>query len=747
MFEPSSFRCHSRDTSIVNKVKVVAILAVLWLNVVLCLGSPSSGPRRAQERPDDDVTLQSHLVNIDVMVKDGKGNFITNLTADDFTVVENGVNQKIEFFDPPVVSAGTRRTETAAQPTTSSSSVKPAVPAGEPRNIISLVLDSQTTELSNMAALRNGTLEYVRDRITNTDLVTVFRISNGLQLLQPFTQDKAKLLSAVEIGFAANAGSTTAESRAIEAQAAKQLEELRTTAGQTLPQNPTGPPDVSGMRRAAAALRALEQFSKLRSQLSLQQSRPVLAALAAICEAQRAIPGKKIVVLFSQGFVTSSIQDWQVQSTIDMANRANVAIYVVDSAGLREGPAMGGEVVPAAPLDSVSGLNSAESRIRAVGGENVFDRVRHAGAERTQDILYRISGDTGGAFIKNTNDIAKGIERIDQEIRARYTLGYYSTDMNFDGSFRKVKIEIRRPDTKVVSRAGYYAIGDEDVGVRFSQDETKLLASFAEKAAKPELPISVDLSAFRSRDGLYVLPLSVELPPEAVKFNQKGPERLMHLEVLGIVREAPSKILTRLGGNFEVRLSAEQYQGVVANKIYYRQDVELPTGTYDIELIVRDRLSGKVAAKAAKLVLPDTSADFASSGVVLSRLAIPAGPSAEGDVLSLKGVQIRSSPSREFRASDNLIIFFDVYNAALRPEVGKPQVRVTVTLMKDGKQAMRPIDYLLNETIAEPVPHLTFSKFVSLAGLPAGRYTAMIEARDVPGQKLVSRQEPFVIVQ
>ncbi len=116
-------------------------------------------------------------------------------------------------------------------------------------------------------------------------------------------------------------------------------------------------------------------------------------------------------------------------------------------------------------------------------------------------------------------------------------------------------------------------------------------------------------------------------------------------------------------------------------------------------------------------------------------------------MLSQKGVQIRPSPSREFRATDNLIIFFDVYNAALRPEVGKPQVRVTVTLMKDGKQAMRPVDYLLTETLAEPIPHMTFSKFVSLTGLPAGKYTAMIEARDMPGQKIVSRQEPFVIVQ
>jgi VWFA-related protein len=729
-----------QDSAIVIKVKVAVAPAALLLCVITGFATPQQGG-------DDNVTLQSHLVNIDVMVKDGKGNFVTNLTAEDFVISENGAPQKIEFFDPPVLSSGSVRASGGASQTGATVTPGPSIPAGEPRNIISLVLDTQTTELPNLAQLRDGTLEYVRTRITKTDLVSVFRIGNSLQLLQPFTQDKTQLLAAVENGFSANPSSTQYEARNIDTQIGKQNEELQTNAGQQLPANPTGPPDVSGMRRAQAAMRALEQFYKLRSQLNLQQSRPVLAALAAICEAQRAIPGKKVVVLFSQGFVTSSIQDWQVQSTIDLANRANVAIYVVDSAGLREGPAMGGEIVPAAPLDSVSGLNSSESRIRAVGGENVFDRVRHAGIEREQDILYRISGDTGGAFIKGTNDIAKGIDRIDQEVRARYTLGYYSTNQNFDGSYRKVKIEIRRPDTKVVSRAGYYAIGEEEIIVRFSPDETKLLASFAAKAERPELPMAVDVSPFRSRDGFYVVPLSVEIPPESVKFDLKGAERTMQLEVLGVIKEAPAKLLSRLGGNFDVKLSAEQYKSVVSNKIFYRQDVELPPGTYDIELIVRDRLSGKVAAKATRLVLPEANPEFASSGVVLSRLAMPADQTAATDVLAQKGVQIRPSPSREFRATDNLIIFFDVYNAALRPEVNKPQVRVTVTLMKEGKQAMRPVDYLLTETLPEPIPHLTFSKFVSLAGLPAGKYTAMIETRDMPGQKLVSRQEPFVIVQ
>src|SRR2546423_13234456 len=101
---------------------------------------------------------------------------------------------------------------------------------------------------------------------------------------------------------------------------------------------------------AMIAARVLQEYLRLRTALALQSSRPILAALAAICEAQRNIPGKKTLVLFSQGFVAPEILDWQVQSTVDIPNRANVAIYVIDSAGLKASPPQSRSPAPPAPL-------------------------------------------------------------------------------------------------------------------------------------------------------------------------------------------------------------------------------------------------------------------------------------------------------------------------------------------------------------------------------------------------------------
>jgi hypothetical protein len=449
--------------------------------------------------------------------------------------------------------------------------------------------------------------------------------------------------------------------------------------------------------------------------------------------------------MFSQGFIAPETLDWQVQSTVDMANRANVAIYIIDSGGLTGGPPSSGSLVSGSPLAGISGGLEMEQRRRAGAGESVFDITRQEGLNREQDLLYRISEDTGGHFIKNTNDIAAGLERIDAEIRSRYTLAYRSSDPNFDGSFRKVKIEVRRPDTNVSARPGYYAIPPSQI-VPFSPDDRKLLANFASMQAHPTLPLSLELNPFRSRDGSYIVPLSFEIPPAALQFDRKSDKQRLQLDVLGVIRaEGEERILSRLGGNFDVGLTAQQYESILNDKIFYRQDMQLYAGNYTIDLIVRDRASGKVAAKREKLVLPVDASDFYVSDAMLSRHAEPL-KAGNVDVFSEGNVQIRPSPSREFHARDNLIIFFKLYNAAVARETGKPLVRVTVTLMKDGQRASRPVDYQLTDASTGSVPTLTFAKYIKLTGLAPGRYSAAIESRDMQQEKVVKQDAWFVIV-
>jgi hypothetical protein len=430
-----------------------------------------------------------------------------------------------------------------------------------------------------------------------------------------------------------------------------------------------------------------------------------------------------------------------------MANRANVSIYIIDSTGLKGGVPQSSAVAPPSALAGISAAVDQESRIRTSAGESIFDITRHEGINRQQDLLFRISEDTGGHFIKNTNDFADGLNRVDDEIRSRYTLAYRSTDQNFDGKYRKVKIEVSRPGVNVIARPGYYAIPPTQV-VPSSPAEREMIANFSSLEARSTLPISVESNSFKAQDGAYVVPLLLDIPPASVQFDEQNGKRRLQLDVMGLVRkEGEDEILSRLGGNFNVELTPEQYQSILNDKIFYRQDIELEAGNYTIDLMVKDKASGKTAARREKIILPAVSEQFTATSPILGRRANTVVPvlNKPADVLTVGNMQIRPSPSHQFLETDNLIIMFRLYNAALAAN-GKPLVRVSVSLMRDNKLATKRFDFDLSEVENDPVPHLAFAKFIKLTGLTPGKYKAVIESRDMVQLKLSKTEASFEIV-
>ena len=77
-------------------------------------------------------------------------------------------------------------------------------------------------------------------------------------------------------------------------------------------------------------------------------------------------------------------------------------------------------------------------------------------------LLKRIAQANGGeAFApKNPDDIVEVLQRIAQDIRQTYTLGYVSTNNARDGAFRQIRLIVQSPDRRrlvVRTRSGYLA--------------------------------------------------------------------------------------------------------------------------------------------------------------------------------------------------------------------------------------------------------------------------------------------------
>ena len=79
-----------------------------------------------------------------------------------------------------------------------------------------------------------------------------------------------------------------------------------------------------------------------------------------------------------------------------------------------------------------------------------------------QSVAKRLTDDTGGRMIivRSERNLEQAFDEISEELRSQYTIGYTPTNKKHDGSYRKIKVEMKNKDYSVLTRRGYYAPND-----------------------------------------------------------------------------------------------------------------------------------------------------------------------------------------------------------------------------------------------------------------------------------------------
>jgi VWFA-related protein len=74
-------------------------------------------------------------------------------------------------------------------------------------------------------------------------------------------------------------------------------------------------------------------------------------------------------------------------------------------------------------------------------------------------VAHKLTDETGGRLIvvNSEKKLEEAFDQISEELRSQYTLGYYPTNSQKDGKFRKIHVETSNHEFKVLTRKGYYA--------------------------------------------------------------------------------------------------------------------------------------------------------------------------------------------------------------------------------------------------------------------------------------------------
>lgn len=139
-----------------------AVVSVLMLALAATVG--------AQQQTSDPAPVfrsSTQLVPLNVTVTDGRRQFVRGLTADDFTILEDGIEQEVRFFEASQV----------------------------PLDLI-LLIDTSSSMADKMDVVHEAAVGFLRT-LRGSDRGAVVAFSDGVDIAQPLTEDREALGQAV----------------------------------------------------------------------------------------------------------------------------------------------------------------------------------------------------------------------------------------------------------------------------------------------------------------------------------------------------------------------------------------------------------------------------------------------------------------------------------------------------------------------------------------------------------------------
>ena len=312
-------------------------------------------------------------------------------------------------------------------------------------------------------------------------------------------------------------------------------------------------------------LKSLESWETLQRN---QQGQATTNGLLAIADSLGRVDGRKAMIFFSEGVAIPPDVLAQFRSVISHANRAGVSIYAVDAAGLRAESATS---ETRKEIESRSGL-----RMATLGMEDDIKLgPMTKGLERNEDLLRlnphsglgQLADETGGLLIRDTNNLADGLRRIDEDMGAYHLLSYTPKNANYDGRFRRVEVRPKRSGLSVQSRKGYYALAGSFAAPVLATKRPRWRlrrAAAPDRSRRPRRRVQFPRS---ERPGF--VPVVVEVPVRFVTFaGDEAKQRYSaDFSVVALIRDERGQVVRKLSERYALGGRSTNCSGAAGRRV------------------------------------------------------------------------------------------------------------------------------------------------------------------------------------
>ena len=644
---------------------------------------------------------QTNEVVQNFIVKDKKGVAVKTLTADSFEVTDAGklVAPTVRLFDGGDVVEGGQR--------------KPAEPIRKIR-LIPIAFEGLNNEQRRLAKqIANDLLKEDKDP---THLFAVFKFSNQMSLLQPFTTNREELRKAIDVATSGVANVRYAE---IHKEVKEKLKGLAANR-QALTDADVAPDKISSSV-ALQGLLARLQLGMMTDTIidDAEGTRRTIAFLNTMSMGMKSFPGRKALAYLNAGITLSTNLDVPFEAMLARANDAGVSIYPFDCRGITT-VAQGAGVVAATTDNGAVLADGTENRERG-DNTNRIDAVVEGLRNNVQSKLLIIAEVTGGVMAVESNDPKKQLRELITDSQTYYELNYDPKIDDYNGAFRKTALKLKAGDYRVRGRDGYLAMpaGQENL----LPYELPLMKALNAAPLVRDVDFRSGTWKLKSSKEIVQGMVAVEVPFASLAFAQDAAKGIYaaRISLVTQVRDPQGNVIEKFTRDLPLKGKLEQLEALKTSNFNFRERFSVPPGRYVVETAVIDQLSKKIGARKSSFVAVGASTPLAISSVTVVRNYQPGVKDlSPEEPFQFQGGRISPTLNTSLMAvkGAQMALFFIVY-----PDASAAAPQAIVQYLKDGEVAGSAKLQLPAADAQGRIPYVLSS---SLDAMPPGNYEVKI---------------------